>query len=284
MRIRPALLSLALAAGALWPAAVTAPAACAGESPRAALVVDTGEAVLNFCVTLPDDSVSGIELVKLASQQHDLSYKLGFGGAAVCHLAGVGPTGDDCFEQDPDFWGYWRGNGSGGWTWASTGAGSTTVTDGSVEGWAWGSGTGPDTHPAPPTTHFADVCAPLQASESKGGKRSEHESGESQEPVPAPSAGATAEGDGGSADKRAGGIGQKKDGPRKNPEPRPSPSAAPAPSPSPPSPTAAALGPSELASDSDGAGPPGAGIAALLATVALVGGGALAARRRRRAE
>jgi hypothetical protein len=279
MRIRPALLSLALAAGALWPAAVAAPAACAGESPRAALVVDTGEAVLNFCVTLPDDSVSGIELVKLASQQHGLSYKLGFGGAAVCHLAGVGPTSDDCFEQDPDFWGYWRGSKSGGWTWASTGAGSTTVTDGSVEGWAWGSGTGPDTHPAPPTTQFADVCAPVESSKSGGRSGNQPEP----EPAPAPSAGATAEDDGGAAEKRAGGMGQKKDGPRKKPEPRPSPSAAPTPSPA-PSPTAAALGPSELASESDGGGPPGAGIAALLATVALVGGGTLAARRRRRSE
>jgi len=285
VRLRPFLLSLALAAGALWPVAGTAPAACAGEAPRAALVVDTGDAVLNFCVALPGDSVSGIDLIKLASKQHGLSYKLGFGGAAVCRLAGVGPTGDDCFEEDPDFWGYWRGDGSGGWTWASTGAGTTTVTDGGVEGWAWGSGTGPDTHPAPPATRFDDVCAPAQQPADDAEKPTKRFDDEP-EPATIPPAGAgSSTGAGASNDARPGGKPQdgkraEKRGARRPPGPRATPTPTPRAAPPTPASTPAALGPSELASDE--AGPPGAGVAALIATAGLAAGGAVVARRRRR--
>jgi hypothetical protein len=280
MRVRALLLAAAIAAASLWPVAAT-PAACAGEAPRAALVVDTGKTVLNFCVSLPGDSVSGIDFIKLAAKQHGLTYKLGFGGAAVCHLAGVGPTGDDCFEQDPDFWGYWRGNGSGGWTWASTGAGSTTVTDGSVEGWAWGSGTGPETHPAPPVTRFADVCAPVESDGSKKGGRPIQKPAEPQgsksAPAPAPGADPSAKPGDASKKKRPGAKGEKRSDKK-----RPKPAATPVPTPS-PTPIASAedLGPSELASDSERGGPPAAGIAALAGTALLLGGGVLLGRRRR---
>ncbi|MDQ3981769.1 MAG: hypothetical protein M3271_03705, partial [Actinomycetota bacterium] len=124
--------ALAFCAGAAGPVVAPAPA-CAGEGTRAALVVDTGAAVTTYCVALPDDSVSGIELVELAGDQHGLDYSLGFGGEAVCRLEGVGPDGDDCFGEYPEFWGYWHGNGSGGWTWAGTGAGSATIEDGDVD-------------------------------------------------------------------------------------------------------------------------------------------------------
>jgi hypothetical protein len=133
--------------------------ACAGEGPRAVLVVDTGESESSLCVGLPEPSVSGLELIELAGEQHGLSYRFGYGGNAVCMLAGVGATGDDCFEKYPDFWGYWRGDGTGGWSWSGSGAGSTTVEDGDVEGWSWGSGNNGDTHPRPPDTNFEDVCA-----------------------------------------------------------------------------------------------------------------------------
>ena len=282
MKIRSLVLSVAVAAASLWPVAV-APAACAGEAPRAVLVVDTGETALNFCVTLPGDSVSGIELVKLASKQHGLSYKLGFGGAAVCHLAGVGPTGNDCFEQDPDFWGYWRGDGSGGWTWGSTGAGSTSVTDGSVEGWAWGSGTGPETHPAPPPTRFADVCAPAAPGGKKETGNSDEEPAAPQEPeskpAPAPAAGSTSSSGDASKTKRSRDQGKERPTTKRTPRSVQTPEPAVTPSPVPTS-SSPELAGSELASDSDG-GPPAAGVAALAGTLVLIGGGALVARRRR---
>jgi hypothetical protein len=150
-----------MAFGALAPGAVAPTVACADEGDRAVLVVDTGESELSYCVALPDDSVSGLDLIELAGEQHGLQYRFGYGGQAVCELAGVGADGDDCFGEYPDFWGYWRGNGSGGWTWSSTGAGSTEVEDGDVEGWSWGRGQDGSTHPSPPPTTFADVCPPL---------------------------------------------------------------------------------------------------------------------------
>jgi len=146
------------------PAASGGAAACAAATgPHAALVVDTGSRSTAYCVALDAPTVTGIHLIQLAGAQHGLTYGLGFGGQAVCRLQGVGPAGDDCFADHPNFWGYWHGDGHGGlerWTWASTGAASTTVGSGDVEGWAWGAGDSPATHPMPPRVGIDAVCAP----------------------------------------------------------------------------------------------------------------------------
>ncbi|MDQ3914055.1 MAG: hypothetical protein M3323_01805 [Actinomycetota bacterium] len=159
MRAIRSVVALAFVTGAAGAVAGPISPACAGEGPRAALVVDTGAAVTTYCVALPDGSVTGIELVQLAGEQHGLDYSLGFGGEAVCRLEGVGPDGDDCFGEYPEFWGYWHGDGSGGWTWAGTGAGSATIEDGDVDGWSWGAGDNGSNHQAPPPTEFSGVCA-----------------------------------------------------------------------------------------------------------------------------
>jgi len=104
--------------------------------------------------------VSGIHLVELAASQHGLSYSLGFGKQAICQLDSVGPSGGDCWAEYPEFWGYWHGNGSDGWTWASGGAATYRVGDGDVEGWVWGTGDNGTSHRAPPATHADDVCPP----------------------------------------------------------------------------------------------------------------------------
>jgi hypothetical protein len=146
------------------PALAGSGAACAAAlsgAPHAALVVDTGPNVSTYCVALGASSISGIQLVQKAGQQFGLSYRLGFGGQAVCMLNGVGgPSGDDCLTGQTQFWGYWIGNGSGGWTWSSTGAASVTVRSGDVQGWAWGTGIDGSTHPQPPAIAITDVCTP----------------------------------------------------------------------------------------------------------------------------
>lgn len=157
MKLRASLVSAALLIGAL-PVVLGASLVCAAESPHAALVVDTGDSEIALCVELPDESVSGIDLIRLAGEQHDLQYTLGYGGEAVCKLAGVGPEGDDCFADYPNFWGFWRGDGDGGWTWSSTGAGSTTVEAGDIQGWSWGSGQDGSSHQPPPEVTFEAVC------------------------------------------------------------------------------------------------------------------------------
>jgi hypothetical protein len=146
------------------PALAGSSPACAASlsgAPHAALVVDTGPNVSTYCVALGASSISGIQLVQKAGQQFGLSYRLGFGGQAVCMLNGVGgPSGDDCLTGQTQFWGYWIGNGSGGWNWSSTGAASVGVHNGDVQGWAWGTGIDGSTHPQPPAISLTDVCAP----------------------------------------------------------------------------------------------------------------------------
>ena len=144
-----------------WPAVTEASPACAAESgPHAALVIDTGAGVRSFCVALDATTVSGIHLIELAGAQGHLSYGFGSGGQAVCRLAGVGPQGDDCFADYPQYWGYWHGDGHGGWTWSSSGAASARVGDGALDGWVWGSGDSGASHPKPPPTAIDDVCVP----------------------------------------------------------------------------------------------------------------------------
>jgi hypothetical protein len=135
--------------------------ACAASVPHAALIVGTGAQQLTYCVALDAESVSGIHLVQLAGSQDVLQYRLGFGGQAVCQLAGVGPDGDDCFASYPEFWGFWLGDGSGRWTWSSSGAASVQAHDGDIEAWTWGAGTSGDTHPSPAPATFTDVCGAL---------------------------------------------------------------------------------------------------------------------------
>ena len=149
------LTGVALLAGALGP--VAAPGvACAASS--AALVVSTGSNNYTYCVELGGSSVNGIQLIQKASQQHGLQYKLGYGGKAVCMLANVGASGNDCFGEHPYFWGLWRGDGSGGWSWSGTGAANIAVDGGDIQGWSWGTGDSGSSHPPPPQATYESVC------------------------------------------------------------------------------------------------------------------------------
>jgi hypothetical protein len=144
-------------AGALVAGPGAIPACAAAGGPHAALVVATGDRVLRACVTLDASSVTAIHVIELAHAQDGLEYRLGFGGQAVCALAGVGSDSGDCFGSYPDYWGFWAGI-HGAWVWSGSGAGSALIHDGDVEGWSWGSGDTGTTHPPPPPTTEASVC------------------------------------------------------------------------------------------------------------------------------
>ena len=275
-------LGLALGAPALGVVAGTAPLACAATDQRAALVVDTGSQARSYCVALGADAVSGTDLIRLAHEQYGLDYRLGYGGRAICRLAGVGVDGADCFGAFPDFWGYWHGDAGGGWTWAGGSAADWTVEAGDVEGWQWGPGQDGDTHAAPPATRLEDVCEPAP-------------------PSPPPSTG----GGGDHDNAENGGGGRQGDGTTAGPSPAPSVSdptpsgedreprdrnrhdASPAPSPTggaTPSPTGAS--PVVLAAGDGSSGTTGGGSAgSLMAGVAVVilGAAGAAVLRRRRA-
>ncbi|HEV2757411.1 MAG TPA: hypothetical protein VG318_16730 [Actinomycetota bacterium] len=279
-RTRRSFAALALVAGAAGAVSLPPATACAGEGARAALVVDTGAAVTTYCVALPDDSVTGIELVQLAGEQHGLDYSLGFGGEAVCRLEGVGPEGDDCFGEYPEFWGYWHGNGSGGWTWAGTGAGSASIEDGDVDGWSWGSGDNGSNHQQPPATEFGDVCAveappPPSKPERSGGR---------DRPAPGPATAPPAVAAPAPTPDAASGEPQR-DGPAKRsgrgrPE-RERPSAAPGSTMLAPTPEPSTLS-ARPANDEDDAGPPVTGLLGLAAAGGLAAAVWAGTRRRSR--
>jgi hypothetical protein len=185
---RPVAAALVLVA-ALIPVTVpavtgAAPACAVATGPHAALVIDTGTGAHSFCVALDAASVSGIHLIELAGAQDHLAYGFGSGGQAVCRLAGVGPQGDDCFADYPDYWGYWHGDGRGGWTWSSSGAASTQIGDGALDAWVWGSGDSGATHPKPPSLGIDDVCVPSTATPAAPPRATR-----STPPPPAPSSG-----------------------------------------------------------------------------------------------
>ena len=280
----------------LGPAAIGQAACAAEEGPRAALVVDTGGSVYRLCVRLDAARVSGLHLIELASSQYGLTYRFGEGGQAVCMLANVGATGDDCFGEHPYFWGFWVGDGSGGWTWSGSGAGSMGVSDGGIHGWSWSSGDGPSTHRPPPRTTYASVCPsapepdpsrPPGTPDPRGGKGNGGDEGEVRTGTASPGASAAGSGSagatnrpplrsrrpgakGGDEDRRRNKV--KKERKRDEVEPSLGPSATPTP--------AVEAGP-PLPEAPGGSGPPPAGVAALGASAALAGAGVIIARRRR---
>ncbi|HEY3673416.1 MAG TPA: hypothetical protein VGN51_20945 [Acidimicrobiia bacterium] len=163
--------SAGLAAG---PAAVAhADVTAQGCSARAVVVVEPGPGPVTICF---DGSVSGLEALQLAGA-NPVTYGFAGQGAAVCQLFGVGNPADQssCLVgPGSQYWAYYRaGPGAGGWTYSRGGASTTTVTDGSVEGWRYGTGgapgfvsfcavvgCGPPPTEAPPVTQAPPAVTP----------------------------------------------------------------------------------------------------------------------------
>ena len=267
-RVRSLTIALAVVLGASAPVLAEPGIACAAAvsgGPHAALVVDTGAHATSYCVSLDGASVSGTHLIELASAQYGLSYRLGFGGRAVCMLDGVGATGDDCFGSYPNFWGYFHGAGASGWTWSSGSAADHPVSDGDREAWSWGAGDSATTHGVPPSTTIGDACGTVAAPEPT--------------PPPSPSPPATPPSpspSGGGGDSNAGGGGQTSEH-TKTPEP----SSSVSPTAAAPTSASPAVVRAAAASPPPSSGPPLAGLAALGAVV-LLGAGGFATMRRRR--
>ena len=113
-----------------------------GCSARAVVVVEPGPGPVTICF---DGSISGLDALQLAGA-NPVTYGFAGQGAAVCQLFGVGNPADSSCLVGPggEYWAYYRaGPGAGGWTYSRGGASTTTVTDGSVEGWRYGTGAAP---------------------------------------------------------------------------------------------------------------------------------------------
>ena len=126
---------------------------------RAGLIVQFPDgSVSTWCVEFPEDSISGMELLRLAGLEATVDYAKGMGGA-VCNINGLGcdyPAVDcfcQCVGSDCHYWSYWRVE-EGNWRYSVLGAGLRKVRDGNVEGWAWG-----DEKSPPPFIPFEQICS-----------------------------------------------------------------------------------------------------------------------------
>lgn len=143
------LVALATARGEVELVAPTA-VATAGEN-HAAVIVDTGQTVKKVCVTFSEEAISGAEALRRANVDAVFT-SYGDKGQGVCAICGVGCPAGDCFCDRSRFWAYHRAAPGGAYAFSRAGASSTTVRDGDVEGWRWGTGG------APPYASVGEVC------------------------------------------------------------------------------------------------------------------------------
>jgi hypothetical protein len=128
-----------------------------GSLHRAGLVVRFGNgSVISRCVAFSEPSLTGLELLSRAglSIVVDLNSSI---GAGVCKIGSEGcDRGRSCFCQCEGstcaYWQYFHLQ-SGAWKYSNVGAASYQVSDGAVEGWAWGNNV------APPPIGLDQICA-----------------------------------------------------------------------------------------------------------------------------
>jgi len=130
---------------------------------HAGLVLRFGDgSVVTRCVSFGEPSLTGAELLMRSglSVVFDLNSSI---GAGVCKIGNQGcDRGKSCFCQCEGstcaYWQYFHLQ-SGAWKYSNLGAGVYQVSDGAVEGWAWGNNV------APPVMSLDQICAaaPAQA-------------------------------------------------------------------------------------------------------------------------
>ena len=138
---------LALGAIAVVPLVGSAQVARAAGTHRAAVIVEGDGQTHRVVVEFTEDSISGIELLRRAGADPIVYSYSGIGGA-VCRLYGVGrDAGPACLGGtggDARYWAYFRAPaGTSTFKYAAVGGGSTSVRDGDVEGWRFGTGAAP---------------------------------------------------------------------------------------------------------------------------------------------
>ena len=132
--------SLAIAAGVTF-----LPVATHADSPnQVGLVVRLGDGeTFTNCVEFEEEQINGLEVLSKAGL--NIIYDIGGGlGSAVCKIENEGCDfpAEDCFCKCAGganciYWSYWHLE-NGTWEYSQAGAGGYYVSDGDVEGWAWG--------------------------------------------------------------------------------------------------------------------------------------------------
>lgn len=127
---------------------------------RAAVVVAFGDgSVAARCVAFEEPQITGLE----ALERSDLALELDYqgAGAAVCRIDETGCQANDCFcactgGDDCVYWSYWHRSGAE-WQYSLVGASTYPLSDGAMDGWAWGPGSVERAVP-PPDLSFEEVC------------------------------------------------------------------------------------------------------------------------------
>jgi hypothetical protein len=141
---------LVAALGALVIADASIAPAAGGST--AVVVIDTGASVRQAVIHF-DAPINGITALELAGA-NPVTYGFAGQGAAVCALDGVGNPADQSCLIGPhgEYWAYFVATGGAtNWTYSRGCACTTTVHDGDVEGWRYGTGAAPRSS--------ADFCA-----------------------------------------------------------------------------------------------------------------------------
>ena len=121
---------------------------------RVGLVVRFGDgSTITRCVEFNESEISGYDVLERSGLDITAFFDSGM-GAAICSIEGEGCSVEECLTcATPDYWSYWRLT-DGIWSYYQAGASTSTVRDGDVEGWSWGSGD------SPPILSFEQICAP----------------------------------------------------------------------------------------------------------------------------
>ncbi len=133
-----------------------------GNVNRAGVVIQHGDGtVFSTCVEFDEPSITGLELLQRAGVSLSVDSSSGL-GTLICALddEGCNYPDDNCFCQcqgaSCTYWIYWH-LVSGEWHYSQLGAAAWKITDGSVDGWIWGTGD-PSGGEKPPATSFNEIC------------------------------------------------------------------------------------------------------------------------------
>lgn len=137
---RASLVSILFASSA-WSIAAAPACIAAGEGANeASVVIDSGTDATRYCVRF-DDTITGLDALKQTGAALRLQ-DYGAGQVIVCAIDEVGCRYPDerCFCQfgeETIFWGYYRADTGGAWSFSEQGAADAIVEDGSVEAWRY---------------------------------------------------------------------------------------------------------------------------------------------------
>ena len=130
---------------------------------RAGLVIQYGDgSVATTCVRFGEPSITGLDLLMRSGLS--IHAEVSGLGAAVCAINGQGcaypaqPCFCQCQGANCAYWNYLHLI-DGAWQYSPVGASGYAVTDGAVDGWAWG-----DQHTPPPHT-IDQMCASFPAAQ-----------------------------------------------------------------------------------------------------------------------